>query len=216
MNEYSLTIKEAIKKIEYNEQRGCCVSTSSFLEILGAGKRATVFKVKNEALAIKVFHPGHKEQLSQEVRAYQMLDIKNPYFAHLHDFGENYLVLDYVKGKTLADCLRMGTYIEEKVIAAVDEGLMYAKERGLNPSDVHIKNILWDEESGKTTIVDLEGFVRSGKCVRWDKLKNVYYKFYIKKWFPKKWALLFINLGGSLYRKAEYLSGNRQKKNHFL
>lgn len=216
MNEYSSTIKESIKKIKFDEKYGHYVSTSAFLEILGSGKRATVFKVKNEALAIKMFHPGRRNELLQEVRAYQALGERNPYFAHIHDFGEDYLVLDYIKGLTLADCLHYGIYIEEQVVLDVEESLDYARKRGLNPSDVHIRNILWDCDTKKITIIDLEGFVRVEKCVRWSKLKKVYYKCYTKSWFPKKWPLFLISLGGVLYRKVEYLSGNKQRKNHLL
>lgn len=210
VKDFSYVNRETLKKIKYNEETGCYEPTSAFLEVIGNGKRATVFKVKNEKIALKIFHPDHLGEALKEIESYSLLKEENPYFVQMHGYGENYIVIDYVEGRTLSDCLVEGIEIPEEVIHKVDEAIEYARGKGLNPSDIHIKNVIWDGENLK--VIDLEGFLRKGKCRRWRTIKRNYYQYYLKSWFPKKLPVGIINFSSNFYRKAELLTGFKQKR----
>lgn len=202
--------KEALGKIVFNENKNQYEATCTYMEVIGVGKRATVFKIKNVGKAIKVFHPKYVDVVQKEVEAYSLLSEENPYFAKMYEYGENFVIIDYIEGYTLYECLSRGIIIEETVIKQIDEAIEYARSKGLNPSDVHVKNIILNGNQLK--IIDLEGFVREGKCYRWKNLKRYYYRYYMKKWFPKKIPLKTVDMLATSYRKLEFLFGYKQKR----
>ncbi|KPB04998.1 serine/threonine protein kinase [Bacillus sp. CHD6a] len=154
------------------------------LTIAGSGRSAYVFKLKNTSKVLKVFYPPFEHLAKREAQIYDKLK-GIPYFPVMHDSGRNYIVIDYIEGSTLFECLVMGKHIEENVLEEVDHAILLAKNRGLNPSDIHLHNILITTD-GKVKLIDVVRFEQDKHCTQWDDLKRGYHKFYKKRMFPKK------------------------------
>jgi hypothetical protein len=64
----------------------------------------------------------------------------------------------------------------------VEEAIAYARSRGLNPSDIHIKNVLMHK--GRGVLVDVSDYRRENECKRWPSLKKAYYDYYQELYKP--------------------------------
>ncbi|MFG6148107.1 serine/threonine protein kinase [Halobacillus sp. B23F22_1] len=168
--------------------------------LIGQGRSAAVFKLEGpRPLAVKVFYPAYKELAYKEADIYAKLK-NHLYYPELVEVGEGYLVLEYLNGITFYDCLVNGVAITPSMVAMVDEALNYARECGLNPSDTHLKNIILTNDH-KIKVIDVVRFTQSEECPHWSDLKKAYYSYYLKRFFPKRFAPLFIELIIRLYRK---------------
>lgn len=142
---------------------------------VGCGNYAGVFLHESYPdLVVKVYGRNH-EELVNEIGVYQKLG-NHETFSRLYAYGENYLVLKKLEGITLFNALIKGIKIPKLVIEDIDEGLAYARSVGLNPFDVHGKNVVMFE--GRGYIVDVSDFYKQGYCRKWDDLKKAYYKIY--------------------------------------
>ncbi|WP_216829913.1 protein kinase family protein [Alkalihalobacterium elongatum] len=169
------------------------------LKLLGVGKSAAVFQIKSTNLALKVFHPLYHELAEKEAEIYRILD-DIPYYPNLHESGPNYIVIDLIEGNTLYQCLNQGIQVSEQVIYEVDHALMLARDKVLNPSDVHLKNIFLTTE-GNIVIVDVARFKQVEHCPKWEDTKKAFYKYYQKGMIPKKMPTILLDTIGTLYRK---------------
>jgi tRNA A-37 threonylcarbamoyl transferase component Bud32 len=88
----------------------------------------------------------------------------------MYEYGSNYIVLDYVNGKTLYECLIEGIKIPEQAIIEVDNAIQLAKGKGLNPSDIHLKNIILTNAGIK--VIDVARFLQEKECKQWEDLKK--------------------------------------------
>ena len=50
------------------------------------------------------------------------------------------------------------------------------RQKGLNPRDIHLKNILL--QNGRAKIIDVSEYVQPGNDFRWEHLKKVYEEHY--------------------------------------
>jgi predicted Ser/Thr protein kinase len=170
---------------------------------IGSGNYAGVFSHDaNPKWVVKVYGRS-PEALKKEIEVYEKLG-NHPTFSTLIAHGENYLILKRIRGMTLFEAVVNGVPIPESVIHDVDKGLDYAKGVGLNPFDVHGKNIVMYKERGY--IVDVSDFYKSGTCHKWNDLKKAYYKIYqplLYKYHPSipYFLLDLIRKGYRLYRK---------------
>lgn len=169
------------------------------LEFIGAGRSAFAFRIKETNLVLKVFFPEFKRIAREEAETYRALP-DHPYYPSLYGSGDNYIVIDYVQGLTLFDCLAQGVPINEETIGQIDEALKLARESGLNPSDIHLRNIILTKD-GRIKIIDVARFKQTKNCTQWDDLKHAFYKFYRKRYFPKKIPVLIMNTIAALYKK---------------
>jgi predicted Ser/Thr protein kinase len=169
------------------------------LVFIGKGRSAYVFKIKDENVVLKVFFSPYEHLAKQEAEIYKALE-GNAYYPNLHDSGDRYLVIDYIEGNTLFDCLVKGIEIQEKQIKEIDHALLLARKRGLNPSDIHLRNIFLTKD-GQIKIIDVARFRQMKTCKQWDDLKTAYLSFYRKKMFPKKAPESILNLIALLYKK---------------
>lgn len=168
-------------------------------QLLGAGNYATVVGHPDYPdRVVKVYAPG-RPGIEAETEVYRRLG-SHPAYSECYHVGGNYLVLRRLRGITLFECLRRGIRIPEQVIHDVDEALVYARNRGLYPNDVHGKNVMMHD--GRGLVVDVSDFLEQEPCHKWDHLKNAYYKYYRRTLsrFPVPVPLPVLNLIRKSYR----------------
>ncbi|WP_141433604.1 protein kinase family protein [Bacillus sp. 03113] len=188
-------------KIKYKRKRAILIDASDQLQYIGEGRSAYVFRIKYTKKALKVFFPPFTRLAKIEAGIYQMLKGIN-YFPAVYESGGNYIVMDVIEGKTLFECLSEGIPIPENRIAEIDNALKMAKDRGLNPSDIHLRNIFLTS-SGEIKVVDVARFTQKKKDTQWQDLKKAYYKTYVKPYFPKKIPVPVLNTIAFIYKRIK-------------
>ncbi|MBL0388509.1 serine/threonine protein kinase [Tumebacillus sp. ITR2] len=149
---------------------------------VGVGNSAAVFQPKDHPeLAIKIYAPEFEDVCATEAGIYEQLG-DNEFFPRYYGRGEGFLVIEYRPGKNLYDCLVQGVEIPEQAIHDVDTAIAYAQSRGLNPSDIHVKNVL--VHNGRGHLVDVSDYRELGDCKRWPDLKSAYYDYYRNLYRP--------------------------------
>ena len=133
------------------------------LELVGIGRSAFVFKIKSTEKVLKVFFSPFIAVAKEEAQIYRKLQGID-YFPTLYEAGENYLVIDYLNGLTFFECLSRGIVISPQYIKEVDQALLRARQRGLNPSDIHLRN-LFLTSSGEIKVIDVARFRQKKKSV---------------------------------------------------
>lgn len=143
--------------------------------LIGAGNYAAVMMHPNEPdKVVKVYAEG-RPGLQDEVEVYRRLG-RHPAYSECFGAGDTFLVLKRLEGVTIYECLRRGIRIPERVIRDIDKALEYARKRGLNPHDVHGKNVMMIE--GRGVVVDVSDFLKDEPCVMWSDFKKSYYALY--------------------------------------
>lgn len=86
----------------------------------------------------------------------------------------------------------------EQVILDVEKAREFVRSKGLNPRDIHLKNVLMQD--GRAKVLDVSEYVKEGDDKRWEHLVWAYHTFYsgisevkvpswildtIKKWYYK-------------------------------
>lgn len=176
------------------------ISYGEKLAFIGKGRSAFVFKIKASNQAIKVFYPKFTALAQEEAEIYQKLQ-NTPYYPAIYDAGLNYIVIDYIEGLTLFECVTKGKRITPHHIQEVDDALALAVERGLNPSDVHLRNI-FITSAGDIKMIDVARFRQKKDCRRWADLKKAYHQLYLKRFFPKRMGVSQLNTVAFLYKKG--------------
>jgi len=149
---------------------------SDAFECVGVGTDAAVFRfIDNPSYAFKVFSNEKIDKIAVETDVYLKLG-HSEYYPLYYGNGSNFLVISYEEGLTLYDCLLKGVHIPEQVIHDVDNARRYAFEQGLNPRDIHLKNILLHQ--GRAKIIDVSEYLKPGNDKRWEYLKEGYHHHY--------------------------------------
>jgi serine/threonine protein kinase len=169
------------------------------LAFIGAGRSAFVFKINQTDKVLKVFFPAFEVIAKEEAEIYRLLS-GTSYYPNLYESGHNYLVIDYIEGHTLFNCLEKGIPITKENIFEIDLALKVAQGKGLNPSDVHLRNIFLTPE-GRIKMIDVARFRQTKSCTQWSDLKSAFFKLYNQKGCPKKIPAIFLNLIALLYKK---------------
>ncbi|GAK09841.1 protein kinase family protein [Geomicrobium sp. JCM 19038] len=157
-----------------------------------------MFKIKEEKRVVKVYFPPFKHLAKNEQINYMKVEGDSRY-PKLYEVGRNYIVLDFIEGKTFFQCLQEGVPILPEHVKQVDDALHSARERGLNPSDIHLHNLIITKH-GDVCIIDIARFSQSKQCEQWNDLKSGYYKHYHKAYFPSKLPKWLMNVVAALYR----------------
>ncbi|TKC14730.1 serine/threonine-protein kinase [Robertmurraya kyonggiensis] len=174
------TIEEVLKDIQVlSTKDNDPVIVKGFSEVLkcvGIGTDAAVFQIEDDTRYVyKVFSDDKLETMEREKQVYEHLG-ESPFFPIYYGAGSNFLILSYEKGITLYDCLLKGVHIPKQVIWDVEEAREYAISKGLNPRDIHLKNILLHEGRGK--LLDVSEYLKEGNDHRWTYLKKGYEDYY--------------------------------------
>ena len=142
------------------------------IRLLGRGQMADVHLAREPELgrlvALKVLRadasnadPAARERFEREARAVAGLSHPNVVqvyrYGHTDD-GRPYLVMQYVKGRSVADRLEAGGPLPadeaRAVLNAVAEALEAAHHRGIVHRDVRPANVLLEEETGRVLLTD--------------------------------------------------------------
>lgn len=174
------SIEPLLKKIDIqsnpDNQPVTVGSVPSPLTVVGTGTDAVVVRHPDfPRLVFKVYAEGSSQARENEYTAYRRLG-RSPYFPVCYGEGSFYLVLSYEEGPTLYDCLVQGIPIPEQVIDDVEKARVYARQVGLNPRDIHLKNVLL--QKGHAKLLDVSEYVKAGNDGRWDHLVQAYRNFY--------------------------------------
>jgi hypothetical protein len=149
---------------------------SEGVRCIGIGTDAAVFSYdQTPGYAFKVYSDLALEKKETERRVYERL-AGIPYFPRYFGNGHHYLVLSHEHGVTLLDCLLQGIPVPEQVINDVEEARALVRSRGLNPRDIHLKNILM--QNGRAKVLDVSEYAKEGNDKRWEHLVWAYRSFY--------------------------------------
>ncbi|NPC93520.1 protein kinase family protein [Bacillus sp. WMMC1349] len=185
------------------------------LELIGKGRSAYVFKLREQGkdMALKIFFPEFKEVAEREADIYKNL-ADSPYYPDIYETGPSYILMEYIKGHTFYECLTKGIQIEEEMIQEVDSALQDAKLKGLNPSDIHLRNLILTP-SGAVKVIDVARFSQTKQCTQWEDLKTAYQNLYKNKRFPQKVPKLLMEIIAFLYKRNWLQKQWAAKKNNF-
>ncbi|MGJ9457306.1 serine/threonine protein kinase [Oceanobacillus sp. CF4.6] len=149
---------------------------SDGLKCIGVGTDAAVFQcLYVPSYAFKIYAEDKVSKINIEEEVYHTLG-ESPFFSTCFASTENYLVLSFEEGPTLFDCLLQGIHIPESVILDVEDARQYIREQGLNPRDIHLKNILM--QNGRAKIIDVSEYIQPGNDFRFEHLKKAYEDHY--------------------------------------
>lgn len=167
---------------------------------VGTGRSAFVFRIKSTLKAIKVFFPAYSHLAAEEAEIYRKLE-NIDYYPSIYATGINYIVMDYIEGLTLFGCLTNGKRITTDHIKEIDHALSLATARGLNPSDIHLRNI-FITKNDEIKIIDVARFRQKKDCRQWKNLKKAYRQSYSKRYFPKRIPAAFLHGIAWLYKRG--------------
>jgi hypothetical protein len=148
--------------------------------VLGTGNYAVVFFHESDpdwVVKMRLFAPEDEEivirEFQEERDVYERIG-RHHSFSELRHAQFPFLVLKRLHGITLYTALIQGTRIPPIVIDDINEGLQYARSRGLHPHDVHIKNVIM--YNGRGYVADISDFLKTDYCRLWDDCM-VFYRF---------------------------------------
>lgn len=193
------TYQELANTVVISPKKNRLLHYDDALKLIGTGRSAFVFQINNSSKAIKVFFPNYTYIAKEEADIYIALhDIS--YFPTVYDSGLNYIVMDFIEGRTLFECVNQGIPITAEHIKEIDAALLLASNRGLNPSDIHLRNI-FITSSNDIKLIDVARFRQTKDCTQWSDLKSAYVLYYKKRYFPKKIPAPVMNTVAFFYKK---------------
>ncbi len=159
-----------------NNEPVTITGTADGFRCIGVGTDAAVFQAeKFPQYAFKVYAEGKSDKLEAEAAVYRQIG-DSPYFSTCYGRDERMLVLKFEQGPTLFDCLLQGIFVPEQAIADVETAREYIRGIGLNPRDIHLKNILL--QNGRAKLLDVSEYIQPGNDFRWEHLKKAYVEYY--------------------------------------
>ncbi|MCK1994778.1 protein kinase family protein [Peribacillus muralis] len=182
-----------------DDKKSVLLDADPSLTLIGKGRSAYVFRIHSTNKALKVFFPDQIQTAKVEADIYKTVQAID-YYPTLYAAGMNYLVIDHIEGNTLFECLTLGIPITEENIEEIDLALQLARKEGLNPSDIHLRNIFITSEK-KVKIIDVARFKQVKSCKQWHDLKSAFHHFYSKSFFPKKIPGFILNTIAAIYKK---------------
>lgn len=173
-------VNQLLKEIQiyasHDDQIVTVEKIPSEFQVIGLGTDAIVVRhpLKPDVV-FKVFSQERLHKKKVEAASYEKLG-SHPNFCRCLGQGEHYLVLSYEEGPTLYQCLEKGIVIPEQVILDVESARLYARKKGLNPRDIHLKNVILQD--GHAKVVDVSEYLKEGNDLRWDHLVQGYRRYY--------------------------------------
>ena len=98
------------KTVLISDKNNRLIRSDDSLTLVGTGRSAFVFKIKSSNKVIKIFFPRFAHIASEEAAIYKLLkDIS--YFPVIYESGPNYIVMEFIEGLTLFQCITHGKHI---------------------------------------------------------------------------------------------------------
>lgn len=197
------SISQLVQEVRFSTKKSGnrLLSYPKKLRLVGKGRSAYVFKIDSEDKVIKVYFPEFPTLANEESNIYSLLK-ESSCFPKIFETGSNYIVMEYIKGHTLYECLNIGIRIKPWIIEETEKIVTFARSKGLNPSDIHPRNIILTD-NGMVKMIDVVRFKQEYPCHQWDDLKRAFEHFYQKPFFPKKIPALILELIAKLYKKGK-------------
>ncbi|UHA73432.1 serine/threonine protein kinase [Paenibacillus sp. 481] len=152
------------------------VGEADDLRCIGIGTDAAVFVYEHMPnYAYKLYATEALPKKEAEMEVYSAL-VGNPYFPEFYGSGDKYVAISHESGLTLYDCLLLGVPIPRQVIDDVEVARTFVREKGLNPRDIHLKNVLLQNGRGK--VLDVSEYIQPGNDKRWEHLVWAYDNVY--------------------------------------
>lgn len=146
------------------------------LRCVGVGTDAAVFQpLDAPEFAFKLYAEGKEDKLRAEAEVYRQLG-ESSFFTECYGEADRFLVLKYEEGPTLFDCLLQGIRVPEAAVQDVEAARKVVRAKGLNPRDIHLKNILLQD--GRAKLLDVSEYIKPGNDFRWEHLKKAYDEYY--------------------------------------
>ncbi|MEK5442967.1 serine/threonine protein kinase [Fredinandcohnia sp. FSL W7-1320] len=159
-----------------NNEPVTIIGDADDLNCIGVGTDAAVFQsIDAPEYAFKKYAKNKVAKVKAEVNVYQILG-ESRFFSKCFASEDHYLVLSYEEGITLYDCILQGIHIPKQVVEDVEDARDYVRNKGLNPRDIHLKNILL--QNGRAKIIDVSEYIQPGNDFRWEHLKKGYEEYY--------------------------------------
>ena len=175
-----MVAEDALRKVKIKSTKDndliSVVEHSEHLRCLGIGTDAAVFQhIDEPSFAFKVFADDKLSKMKVEKQVYERLG-NAEFFPIFYGIGSNYLVISFEPGTTLYECLLTGVHIPSQVLVDIEAARTIAIAKGLNPRDIHLKNILLHE--GRAKLIDVSEYLKPGDDRRWEYLKKGYIEYY--------------------------------------
>ena len=126
---------------------GAQLGSYEVIGLLGSGGMGHVYKARDTRLdrlvAIKIVNDQFSARFEREARAVAALN--HPNVCTLYDIGPNYLVMEFVEGRSLAAHLREGPIADDAVLRygiQIAEALAVAHAKGIVHRDLKPENVL--------------------------------------------------------------------------
>lgn len=117
-------------------------------ELIGDGKDGEIYRITDEA-CVKFFFLEETKQ--RELEALEVGQ-SSPVIPRVYEYGDNYIVMEYVQGISLARHLKREGYIDEELTEKILMMLDELKRIGFKRLDTEIRHVLMDEEGGLKVI----------------------------------------------------------------
>ncbi|MCR8842346.1 serine/threonine protein kinase [Paenibacillus sp. SC116] len=149
---------------------------SDELHCIGIGTDAAVFvHDRMPQYAYKLYAAEALPKKEAEISVYEALK-GSSFFPVYYGAGNRYVVLSHERGITLYDCLLLGIPVPRQVVDDVEAARAFVREKGLNPRDIHLKNVLLQDGRGK--VLDVSEYIQPGNDKRWEHLVWAYDNVY--------------------------------------
>ncbi|MFE8699577.1 serine/threonine protein kinase [Cytobacillus sp. FJAT-54145] len=146
------------------------------LYCVGIGTDAAVFRsYEIPQYAFKVFATDKLFKKDMELNVYERIG-ESSFFPSCYGQGHNFIVLSYEEGITLYDAVVKGIHIPPQVIEDVEQARKEIYSKGMNPRDIHLKNVIMNE--GRAKLIDVSEYMKEGDDGRWAYLKRGYKDYY--------------------------------------
>lgn len=202
-----LVENELIFKISLSSKKNKPLKVSNIptkWNLVGSGNYAAVFfHDEFPDYAVKVYsrknltYKSKKEGVNDEISVYKKLSTDySSYFAKLHYYGDDYIIIDRIRGYTLYECLNKGINIPQHIIDKVDKAITHLKKLNLSSHDIHFKNIIMSGDN--VVIIDVSDFLNFEYCPLWNDSKRFYKLYKRLPLFPIPGIIL--SMGRIIYR----------------
>lgn len=147
----------------------------NLLKKIGEGKYANVYLV-NEDKVIKVIKNKYQKKqtfikLKKEISFFIKLK-KIDFMPEMYEYGEDYILMEYIKGDVLMDLLFEGVKITKNQINEITSLLEKLESLGVYHNDTHFENVILKDN--KLYLIDLGNADTIENNYKWKFIKKIY------------------------------------------